>query len=370
MSIDTTKRVAKFLSILLERKLTYDERIQLTQVIKQNIVAEDDTPVNVIQIANIAKKYYELINTNKYSICSFLGETSFTQPNRAYLCLDSRYAIFNNERTKLSWCISESLNNYNNTASLLGGVRNINWIRLQSVVVRKFSSVPQRSTILIEELASQSFIMPGGRKFHFVGLLNDIQNPVPISGRNESSSFLPPDVIIFDKYELLSGYKFNEGYYRFNTPISMLNNITISIGNPDQLVVIPKYEYLTCNIVALTTESITIELNDLHNLTAPNDSINVGTWYSVFVDGLNTGNTANADYETYVNTHEHTSITLATSSRLLIEFKDLAAGDGLYGFAPMNTQTYTTVPLSQISTVRVRINSYRVIINMEMEYTG
>ena len=371
MSIETTSRVVKFLSILLERKLTYDERIQLTQFINQNNKLEtDNEPVNVIQIANIAKQYYELINKHTYEISSFLGETAFKQPRKAYLCLDSRYAIFNTDRTKLTWCITESLNNYNNTATLIGDVRNINWIRLQSVVVRKFYSEAQRATILIEELSSQSFILPGGRKFHFVGLLNDLENPIPIAGRNEASSLTPPDVVIFDKYELLSGYKFNEGYYRFNTPISMLNNITVSISNVEQLIVIPKYEYIKCNIVALTTESITIELNEPHNLTASNGTFSSGTFYSVFVDGLNTGNINNASYESYVNTHEHTSITIQTTSQLLITFSDIAAGNTGYWMLPVNTQSYSTVPLSQISTVRVRINSYRVIINMEMEYTG
>ncbi len=369
MSIDTTSRIVKFLSILLDRKLSYDEKINLIPFIN-NIDTTDVDTNSIFYISDVAKKYYDIINKRQYTISKFLNETSYKQPSKAYLCLDSRYAIFNDTRTKLTWCVSDTLNDKNNIASLLGGVRNINWIRLQSIVVRKFNSTPQRATILIEELSAQSFSMPGGRKFHFVGLLNDLQNPIDVSGRNQAASFIPPDVMIFDKYELLLGYKFNEGYYRFNTPINMLNDITISIGNPDTLVVIPKYEYFNCDVAALTNSSITLELNEPHNLTSLNGFNNIGTWYSIFVDELNTNEANNISYDLYVNTHEHTDITLPTTTQIHIDFKDLAAGDGVWSLAPTNTQTYTSVPISQISKVRVRVNSYRVIINMELEYTN
>ena len=375
MSIETTDRIYKFVSGLLNRKLTYEEKTGLISFINREHtrgnMGTQDAQASVIYIADMAKKYYELlVNKSVCDINSVFGYTNIRQPNRAYLCLDSRYATFNNERTKLSWCISETMNNTDNISSLIGGVRNINWIRMQSVVVHKFSSTPQRATILIEELASQSFLMPSGRKFHFVGLLNDIQNPISVGDRNASVEATTPDITMFDTYELLSGYKFNEGFYRFNQPISMLNNITVSVGNPDSLVVIPKYEYVNGTVVSMYSDSITIELGEAHNLITQNGTGYVlGTWYSVFVDGLNTNEATNRIYENYVNRREHTCITLPTATRITITFRDYPAG--YYGVLPsIHYQPLNDVPLSQVSTVRVRINCYRVIINLEMEYDG
>jgi hypothetical protein len=374
MSIETYNRVSKFVAGLLERDLSYDERTELVNFIKAENAESDnaDDRQSVIYIANMAKKYYEMrLRHVRYEIKTIFEYTTIAQPKRAYLCLDSRYAIFNEPRTKLTWCVSETLSDTNNIASLLGGVRNINWMRIQSFVIRKFDSDTQRATVLIEELASQSFIMQNDRKFHFMGLLSDLQSSVVPYGQLAASNYFVPDMGMFGRYEITFDNRCNDGYYRFNKPISMLNNITISVGNPDELVVIPKYEFTNGTVTNLTTSTITIELYEPHNLTANNgpEPYYLGTWYSIFIDDFSTNDASNASYENYINTKEHTTIDVVSETRLTITFRDQKVGK-LKDSEPVAFQSLTSVPLSQISKVKLRVNYSRVIINLEMEYDG
>ena len=374
MSIGTTSRVVNFLHKLLGRDLTYDERVGLTQFIRDSFVNEaDETVANVTIVSNLAEKYYNLINKQaEYHVINILGCTKIPRKHRAYLTLDSRYATFNQACTKLTWSISETILDTDNLANLLGGVRNITGIRLQNFVITDVSSVQLRATVLIEELSAQSFILPGGRKFHFLSSVDELYHSIEYSlTGNQWSGMIVPDFTIFNKYELNLTHKFNDGYYRFNIPITMLNNITISIGSPETLVVIPKYEYKNVPVIAMTTNSITLDIGEVHNFQShnPMDAYAVVFWYSIFIDGLNTDELANANYENYVNTHEHTASSFPSPSQVTVYFIDFPAG--YYSMSPppsFNTQSLTTVPLSQVSTVRVRFNSYRVIINMELEY--
>jgi hypothetical protein len=374
MSLETHNRVSKFVAGLLERDLSYDERIEIANFIKAESIESGNTDEHqsVIYIANMAKKYYEMLLRHvRYEIKTIFEYTAIAQPKRAYLCLDSRYAIFNETRTALTWCVSESLIDANNIANLLGGVRNVNWIRIQSFVIRKFDSDTQRATVLIEELSSQSFIMHSGRKFHFMGLISDLQSSVVPYGQLAATDSFVPDMGMFGRYELTFDNRCNEGYYRFNKPISMLNNITVSVGNPDQLVVIPKYEFTNGTVTDLTTSTITIELYEPHNLTTNNgpSPYYLGTWYSVFIDDFSTNEASNAAYDNYVNTKEHTTVAIVSETRLTITFRDQKVGK-LMNSEPVAYQTLTSVPLSQVSKVKLRVNYSRVIINLEMEYDG
>jgi hypothetical protein len=279
------------------------------------------------------------------------------------MCLDSRYARFNQECTRLSWEFTNNLNVVNNSTNVVGPVRDITWIRMHSIVVRKFESIPKRATILIEELAAQAFIMPSGRRFHFVALLNDLQNPINFGNRNaQVTGYAVPDFTIFDKYELIAGYKFNEGYYRFNKPITTLNEITISIGNPDTLVVLPKYEFTNVTIIDVQLTYIDIELNENHYYISPNSSYSFahGTWYSVFVDGFNSSSNS---LNTFVNTIEFTTVSILSPTQIRLSYTANPAGFHL----PPLINTYFPPPPPWTARA-IRFNSYRIIMNFELEY--
>lgn len=389
-------RVAKFAEGLLERELVVHEKKQLISFVKQNIEFVKHKR-DVVQIAELANEYVNLLegadnlegmdnmddpdNEKKYindknlNLVSFLGIdnldrliSEFNPPakrKRAYMCLDSRYARFNNDCTKLTWAFTNNLNDVNNATNVVGPVRDITWIRMQSIVVRKFSSIPQRATILIEELSAQSFIMPSGRKFHFVGLLNDLQNPLDIALRNTIViETAVPDITIYDKYELLAGYKFNDGYYRFNDPITTLNEITVSIGNPDTLVVIPKYEFTNVSVADVQNNYIDFEFNEPHNYVNHLTDVFLNEYgvYSVFIDGFSS---SDANFNDYLNNKEHTYMTITSPTQLRIFYADMPAGSYNPFPPPLGL---LVAPPAPWTVQRIRFNSHRIIMNFELEY--
>ncbi len=397
-------RIAKFVEGLLERSLTLDEKKQLISFVKQNHEFVRDKRI-VVQVAELANEYVDFIegidgldgmesidtsNPTKnqknqlihqnLNMVSFLGLDTFdrfiselnpqAKRKRAYMCLDSRYARFNQACTKLTWDFTNNLNVINNSTNVVGPVRDITWIRMHSIVVRKFTSIPQRATVLIEELSSQAFIMPNGRRFHFVGLLNDLSNPIPLNMRNAIiTDTAVPDPTIYDKYELLAGFKFNEGYYRFNKPITTLNEITVSIGNPDTLVVLPKYEFTNVTIADIQATYIDLEFNENHNYTNHFTDfvfLNNYAWYSIFLDGFSSSNVALNDY---LNQREHTHIEVLTPTIIRIYFRDLPAGSyWMFTFPAAIPLTPFIPPPLPWSISTVRFNSYRIIMNFELEY--
>jgi hypothetical protein len=373
-------RVVKFVEGLTDLILTNDEKKQLSKFIEINKKFVEGKR-DVIQVAELATAFIESQKLNEkkeylqrkdFNLISFLGLDTFdkfiaeinpqAKRKRAYMCLDSRYARFNQECTRLTWEFTNNLNVVNNSTNVVGPVRDITWIRMHSIVVRKFESIPKRATILIEELAAQAFIMPSGRRFHFVALLNDLQNPINFGERNaQVTGYAVPDFTIFDKYELIAGYKFNEGYYRFNKPITTLNEITISIGNPDTLVVLPKYEFTNVTITDIFWY-IDIELNENHYYISPNSSYSfaTGTWYSVFVDGFNS---SNKTFNNFVNANEFTTVSILSPTKIRLNYTLNPAGWNV------NPPFYNYFPPPQPWTARaVRFNSYRIIMNFELEY--
>jgi hypothetical protein len=279
----------------------------------------------------------------------------------------------------LQWDVFESLIEGLNSTSVVGKIRNITNVRCASIVTRKFTSAMQRASILIEEMSAQSFILPNGRRFHFLALLNDLQNPINIADRNLIEvAFVVSDFTIYNKYELLMGYRFNDGNYHFNKPITALNTLTISIGDPAELLVIPKYEYFNATITPNVTAVVgpdsfgtgfTITLDEPHNLNA-NTLLGVpaapGTPYSIFVDGLTSDNPVDNAWVANVNQTEWAATLVTGSNTLFCDYSMYAPG--YYGGVPAVVTNQQ--PKGNLSSVRVRINSFRIIINLEMEYYG
>jgi hypothetical protein len=378
-------RVARFTEGLLERKLTYVEQNKLKKFVDVNKELVSDKK-DVQQVAELAEEFTnsiegftsdkkEYLMRDDLDLVSFLGLDTLdkfiseinpkAKRKRAYMCLDSRYARFNQECTRLTWDFTNNLNVVNNSTNVVGPVRDITWIRMHSIVVRKFTSIPQRATILIEELSAQAFILPSGRRFHFVGLLNDLQNPINFGLRNAIVRGQGvPDFTIFDKYELLAGYKFNDGYYRFNKPITTLNEITVSIGNPDTLVVLPKYEFLKVTVLDVTADYIDLDLNEPHYYVSPNSDyvFTVGTWYSVFVDGFTS---SDPTVDAYINAKEFTIVSILSDTSIRLNFSDAPAG--WHNPFPPTVNVIAPMPGPWTASA-VRFNSYRVIMNFELEY--
>ena len=143
------------------------------------------------------------------------------------LVLDSLQQSISTRGTgKLSWELNYSGISIPNTIQITEPLSNIVGLRLgpsrwQFIDSYKYSSdLIARWTILIEEFASQSFIGPNGKKFHFMlGIWKQSVSDTIFSG---------------NYYYDLSTHGFNQGYYWFNRPFDFVNNLTLEFGSPFQ----------------------------------------------------------------------------------------------------------------------------------------
>jgi hypothetical protein len=380
----------------LDNSINIDNKTEESNVINDPITAYE----NDLQSA----QSNELVPRAQYSnrdvsinVSSFLGIDTFEKLIRelnpkvtikkAYVCLDSRYARFLNNCTKLQWDYSNALITTDNSTSVIGNVRNVTSVRMLSMVVRRFTSVARRASICIEEFSAQAFILPNGRRFHFVGFLNDLQNnSIAIDYRASSGTknvVVVPDFTTYDKYELIAGYRFNDGIYRFNKPITDINTLTISIGDPFNLVTVPKYEFYDVAALYLPFTSTPKYFSSVR-LTFPEPHFHIGSNYfdtdlvigdipnilmSVFIDDASTANPAYATLINNINTTEFTMAVIIDPYTIDVRFTD---GD-LFKAGPHNVSGLSLIaslanPPVDLGKVRVRINSYRVIMNFELDY--
>lgn len=133
----------------------------------------------------------------------------------AYLLLDSKYRFLENDGTEYyKW---GSINNYissQGTVNHTGKIKNIKSMELAKFILPdiKNSNIFKydRLTILINEFESQSFIGHENRRFHFIA---------------------HPEVLKNNKIEIEPHY-FHNGNFEFKNPITSLDTLTITFGNP------------------------------------------------------------------------------------------------------------------------------------------
>ncbi len=304
---------------------------------------------------------------------------------KAYLCLDSRYATFLDNNTKLRWDYIEGLTEAGNCFNATNKIRDIVEARLYSVVVRKFTSAMARSSVFIEEFSAQSFIAPNGRRFHFIGRLNDLNNPFPFDNRNAQVTIRSLATELFDnKYELLAGYRFNEGIYRFNQPITSLNSLTLSFGDPFSVLTIQKDRFtnVTLDLDFSFLDSfgnlsgriiVTFPEPHYYNFTPAGVGLYTDTsvsMYSVFISGFTTTDpVADAAFITELNNTEYTMARWQSATELYIY---------PYVINPPGTRNYIIyraadallgLPLVGVpSTCTIIFTGERIIANLELTY--
>lgn len=82
--------------------------------------------------------------------------------------------------------------------------------------IRQFDQSGKSVSVLFEEFAAQSFILPNGRRFHF------LLRPLYING---------------DYAMEAATEDYNDGLFYFRKPIRNFSTLTVSFGNPDNVVV-------------------------------------------------------------------------------------------------------------------------------------
>ncbi len=142
-----------------------------------------------------------------------------------YVVLDSNYRIIAEEGTsvtRFSWNYTESQNIENGFCNSVGRVRDVIGMRMYQPrvpYVVAMDTTSKRVSVLVEELKAQAFIGENGRRFHFL---------------------FRPDYATSGTSIELSTEDFNDGIFSFRKPITTFDSLSITFGDPLNLIAIPK----------------------------------------------------------------------------------------------------------------------------------
>lgn len=197
---------------------------------------------------------------NKSSVTDILGMKTSNElvrilnpkskERRNHMLLDSRYRnVFNqsvDQIEKFQWnYVQKSQTRTNGSVNVIGNVRDIIGLRIYPFRIPYTQDSDNEYTkisLFIQELEAQSFIAHEDRKFHF--MLN-----ATVDGE-----FINLDADVYN------------GYFWFETPVTTLNTITVSFGNPLEPILFDgDRDYCGFDYFSMAPETlITTELD--HNL--------------------------------------------------------------------------------------------------------
>lgn len=330
------------------------------------------------------------LEPKKIAVGNFMDLSIPIKEKKMYVSLDSRYAEFLNGRREMKWNLEPSLiavnqpdDDKNNLAFVNTKPKDITYIRMYSFVVRQFFQTSERASILIHEFDSQSMSMDN-RKFHFIARLNDLKYPINIFDRNAlNNSFALVDYTLHQRYELLSGYRYNEGFYRFDKPFAVLpSTLTISVGDPINQIRFYRHLFRGCTATFGTFTGLgmmmTITLPENHDMWTNYFNPDWNAIRSIFIDNFTTTNpVADATLIAWINGREHTVIRTDTTisnnqMEVMLEVSGVP-GDYVRVIGPPdypNVPNIATLvaPVGVPSSFDVRINGERIIITLEMGF--
>jgi hypothetical protein len=168
--------------------------------------------------------------------------------------LDTRYRTLDNDGTTFfQWVFNNNEITLQGTVNAVGNIKDIIAIRIFPIKLPYNSNIDNdynRVSILIQEMSAQSFIAQENRRFHFIF-----------------------STTIDDRWINLEPESFNDGYFRFRTPITRLDTLTLSFGSPLERVTFDT-DRMLANVTGystittfLTTSPHNLETGDLIYVT-------------------------------------------------------------------------------------------------------
>lgn len=152
-------------------------------------------------------------------IASLLSRISpSTVIKQEYITLDTRYRLLDNDGTKFfKWNAVYDNSDIQGCFNINSRVRDVVSIKCLPIKMPYKSTADNdygRITLLIQEFQSQAYIAHENTKFHFV-FASDVQ----------------------DRWIHLRAHNYNDGIFKFATPITQLSTLTISLSSPLQPVI-------------------------------------------------------------------------------------------------------------------------------------
>ncbi len=160
----------------------------------------------------------------------------------AYVLLDTNNAAPElSTDTTFGWNVINSISQRDGSVSTVSTIRDLVAMRIFPVTmqlntpvgetgktyINNVANINNNFTVLIHEFQAQSFVGREGRKFHF-SLFPALMNPLVIF---QGPNITPPNPY----FEFTTSGKAN-GWFWFRTPITEFSTMTVSIGNPFDLV--------------------------------------------------------------------------------------------------------------------------------------
>ena len=336
---------------------------------------------------NIQKQIVNPVSYVNYNVKSFLNQSDLIslfrllnpqlKQKKAYITLDSKYATYSESNTKLRWELIEGLTETDTSFNVVGGLKNVISIKIYSVLITpQFTSSMKRGTILIDEFAAQSFVAPNGRRYHMMGLLNDPALPISIGARSTVAIDYgyTPDISVRNKYEILAGFRFNEGVYNFNQPITTFNSLTLSFGNPFNLInmrkhIIPNCYFETIHYQALSGDILDDDYYGNFDLVCPEPHFITNTIYSLKIIGFTTDDpVTDAEWITYMNNNEFTKAIALDSTRIRIYPRQICPPGVHPTRIEYNSSTWADSYVGNGSIFSIQFDTVRSIVNIEFTY--
>ena len=247
-------------TILEDLKIKHcSENIDIHEILKKTISNDNLSESNNININKNIKYNNNGININSIfgfnSIISLFNDYSKLvnvsekkSEVHTYIILDSKYRFLDNDGSEYyKWgCINNYIRS-KGTANHIGDIKDIKSIELSKFTLPDIKNINifkyNRVSILIRELESQSFIGHEGRRFHFIAEPEYKNNKIEIEP-----------------------HYFHNGVYEFDKPITNLDTITISLGNPLENIKFDKDRLDGKFIINNENDLILIKFNESHNI--------------------------------------------------------------------------------------------------------
>lgn len=223
---------------LLKNAETDQEALELVKY-KRNRLTLTDGLENLEESKNSKiKKFYGM--SDKWYIQRALNPTA--QYQYAYVLLDTNNAAAElSSDTQFGWRVINYISQQSGTVSTVSNIRDLVGMRIFPITTQLITPVGETGkvytnnvaninnnfTVLIHEFQAQSFVGRDGRKFHFA-LFPALMNLQTVFF---GSAITPANPY----FEFTTSGKAN-GWFWFRTPITEFSTMTISIGNPFDLV--------------------------------------------------------------------------------------------------------------------------------------
>jgi hypothetical protein len=192
---------------------------------------------------------------NQVEVTSLLGNRTLTDLQRLInpalvkktfsILLDTRYRILDTDgTTSFQWNFINNEITSQGSVNAIGNIRDIVSFRIFPVRMPYLSVADneyQRISIFVQEFTAQSFIGQENRRFHFI-FESDIE----------------------DRWINLKPENYNDGFFRFRSPIVRLETLTLSFGAPLEPIVFDT-DRLLASVTLYSTTTRFVTVSD-HNL--------------------------------------------------------------------------------------------------------